>query len=324
MNEEPLVSVVITTRNRPDLVTRAVRSALTQDIASLEVIVVIDGYDPQTISVLEQVHDPRLRWVEQPSNMGACAARNRGVDEAKGLWVALLDDDDEWLPEKLSLQMAAAEENRSAPVIVACRVIVERGIDRKVWPTRAPRDREHLSEYVFCRSGLTVEGLVTTSMLFGRRELFHKIRFDTTVRRHQDTDWLLRAVAYAGARLIWVWQPLAVFHQEVSDASISRSADPRPSLDWLRQTPLLTQRARAFFIATQLAPRKGGCHLLVLWNVLFYSIRRPKAFRIACIFLLATPSIRQRVMAQRARRGVEDDVIAPLLNTCNTRTPESA
>ena len=322
MNDEPLVSVVITTRNRPDVVTRAVRSALTQDITSLEVIVVIDGYDPETTSVLEQVRDQRLRWVEQPSNMGACAARNRGVDEAKGLWVALLDDDDEWLPEKLSLQLAAAEGDGWAQSIVACRVIVERGIDRKVWPTRRPRDNEPLSEYIFCRSGITLEGLVTTSMLLARRELFQKIRFDTTVRRHQDTDWLLRAVAYAGAKLIWAWQPLAVFHQEVSEASISRSADPRPSLDWSRQTPLLTQRARAFFMATQVAPRKGGCRLLVLWNVLLYSTRRPKAFRIACIFLLATSSMRQWVMAHSARRGKEDDVI-PLLNAHNARTSDS-
>ena len=91
MNEQPLVSVVIPTRERPELVIRAVGSALSQTYQNLEIIVVIDGPDPTTIEALKQVADVRLRWVEQPLSSGACAARNRGVAEGAVQSVAFLD-----------------------------------------------------------------------------------------------------------------------------------------------------------------------------------------------------------------------------------------
>jgi glycosyltransferase involved in cell wall biosynthesis len=91
MNEQPLVSVVIPTRERPELVIRAVRSALSQTYQNLEIIVVIDGPDPSTIEALKEVADVRLRWVEQPLSSGACAARNRGVAEGAVQSVAFLD-----------------------------------------------------------------------------------------------------------------------------------------------------------------------------------------------------------------------------------------
>src|SRR5579871_5746785 len=103
----PEVSVVIPTRNRPEAVVRAVESALAQTVRDLEVTVVIDGPNEATALALArlQERDTRLHVIELERNVGACAARNRGIEASKGRWIALLDDDDEWLQNKLEKQL---------------------------------------------------------------------------------------------------------------------------------------------------------------------------------------------------------------------------
>ena len=103
----PEISVIIPTRNRSGMVPRAVRSAFAQGGADLEVIVVDDGSTDETRSVLAGLEDPRLR-VLAVDHGGVAAARNHGVAAAQGEWVAFLDDDDYWAPEKLAQQLAAA------------------------------------------------------------------------------------------------------------------------------------------------------------------------------------------------------------------------
>ncbi|MGB9514059.1 MAG: glycosyltransferase family 2 protein, partial [Candidatus Acidiferrum sp.] len=103
-----LVTAVIPTRNRHQLVTHAVRSALRQTYRNLEVVVVIDGADPKTEESLSRLADSRLRVIALPESSGPAAARNIGVAAARGEWIAFLDDDDQWLPEKIELQMAIA------------------------------------------------------------------------------------------------------------------------------------------------------------------------------------------------------------------------
>jgi glycosyltransferase involved in cell wall biosynthesis len=98
------VSVIIPTYNREHLVSEAISSVLAQDIEGciLEIIVVDDGSTDKTREVLKAFGD-KIRYIYQ-ENKGAGAARNRGIDEATGEWIAFLDSDDRWLPNKLSLQ----------------------------------------------------------------------------------------------------------------------------------------------------------------------------------------------------------------------------
>jgi glycosyltransferase involved in cell wall biosynthesis len=103
----PRVSVVTPTRNRHDMLSGALSSALGQRGVELEVIVVDDGSDPPVSVAL--VSDPRLRVVHHQSSVGVSAARNTGIEQARAQWIAFLDDDDLWAPDKLSLQLAAAE-----------------------------------------------------------------------------------------------------------------------------------------------------------------------------------------------------------------------
>jgi glycosyltransferase involved in cell wall biosynthesis len=105
----PKVSVVIPTYNRAGTVSRAIESVLAQTVTDLEVIVVDDGSSDDTGDVLGQTFGDRIRYYPQ-ANQGASVARNKGVEEARGEWIAFLDSDDLWEREKLEWQFKALEQ----------------------------------------------------------------------------------------------------------------------------------------------------------------------------------------------------------------------
>lgn len=114
--EELSVTVVVPTYNRCEDCKRAVASALEQDPPPLEVLVCDDGSTDDTQIAFEawQATDPRVRYLRIEPNRGTPApARNLGVSEARGDWVAFLDDDDSWLPGKLALQARLLAEDES-------------------------------------------------------------------------------------------------------------------------------------------------------------------------------------------------------------------
>jgi glycosyltransferase involved in cell wall biosynthesis len=107
----PLVSVVIPTYNQPELLLETLASVFAQTLDDFEVVVINDGSTDDTAHQLRRARDRyggRLRVVTQ-SNAGIGAARNRGLDEARGRYVALLDHDDLWMPGKLATQVAFME-----------------------------------------------------------------------------------------------------------------------------------------------------------------------------------------------------------------------
>ena len=104
MDAHPLVTVLIPAFNRADTINRAIDSALAQDWPAMEVLVVDDGSTDQTRDRVRCYRDPRLRLIERAINGGAAAARNTGIAEAKGDFIAFLDSDDEFLPGKIATQ----------------------------------------------------------------------------------------------------------------------------------------------------------------------------------------------------------------------------
>jgi glycosyltransferase involved in cell wall biosynthesis len=113
----PKVSVIIPTYNRAGLVRSAVESVLAQTFSDLEVIVVDDGSSDGTGQSLEGIFGDRIRYYAQ-ANQGVSVARNKGIAEARGEWIAFLDSDDLWEKEKLEWQLKALE--RFGPQCGAC------------------------------------------------------------------------------------------------------------------------------------------------------------------------------------------------------------
>jgi len=251
---DPLVSVVICTQNRPHLVGRAVRSALAQTLHAIEVIVVQDGPNDKTMQVLRRIQDPRLRIHVLPQNVGPPDAQNAGATEARGHWIAYLDDDDQFLPRKLELQLQTAQQSRYRHPIVLCRIIGRAASGDRVWPRRLPRPDEPISEWLFCRkSPFFGEGLLQSDMIFASKKLFSMVPFRSGLRDHDDIDWLLRASAVKGAGVEFVpaAQPLAIYHMDENRGRMSQTTDWRYSLAWIQASKhLVTKRAYGSFVLT--------------------------------------------------------------------------
>ncbi len=304
------VSVVIPTRNRPAMVVAAVRSALAQTHPPHEVIVVIDGPDDAgTEQTLSALADGRVWVLALPSNVGGGEARNLGVRTATGKWVAFLDDDDLWQPEKLAVQLAFARTFSEAGTLVLSCPVLARGPDwEEVWPREPYRPGRSMGEYLFCRRGWRYgSALLQTSTLLAPRTLLLRIPFDPELRKHQDWDLLLRLAADSFVSVHSVGPaPLVIFHVEGERSSVGRARNWRYSLDWARKRRgLLSRRAFAGFLATECAPQVEGESWRERAAVLSVLLRegRPRLEDLArAVLFLFVPQQARRALRQYARR----------------------
>ena len=122
--ETPLVSAVIAVRNGEEFVAESVESVLSQTWSRIECVVVDDGSDDATTSVVSAFEDDRVRLVRQPHS-GVSTARNRGIKEGRGDLIAFLDADDVWRPAKIARQVEAFREHPGAGMVVTGYQIVD-------------------------------------------------------------------------------------------------------------------------------------------------------------------------------------------------------
>lgn len=112
-----MISIIMPTYGRTaEIVLRAVDSIIKQTYVDWELYVVDDNkennlYSEAIKNALEDLKDTRIHYLRMEKNSGACAARNKGIQESKGEYVAFLDDDDEWLPERLEKQLPGLEDD---------------------------------------------------------------------------------------------------------------------------------------------------------------------------------------------------------------------
>jgi len=230
------VSVIVPTVLRPEL-GRALASTRRDQVA-IEVVVVVDRDVPR--SDVRPASELADQIIVTGGGRGGAFARNLGTAAARGRWIAFLDDDDEFLPGKVTAQAAACERLTRAGrrPLVSCRAvhrwITHERVSRPV-PSRLYRDGEPLDDYLFRRRRLGVDrAAVFASSLMVEASLAREVGWDETLRRHQDWDFLMRALDVPGAALHQL--PLTgIVSWFGSAGSMSAGADWASSLEWARR-----------------------------------------------------------------------------------------
>ncbi len=195
------VSVVIPTHNRAELLCRAIQSVLDQTFQAFEIIVVDDASGDDTEAAVRGFHDRRIQYIRHAVGKGDAGARNTGVRNAEGDYVAFLDDDDEWLPEKLRMQMDFCEAN--GPDLA--------GVHTARWTINtATGSRSILSVNGRGPHDLQANWITTSSMCL-RRRCFETVGFfDERIPFCSDYDMWIRVAQRF--RLGYIQEPLVKYH----------------------------------------------------------------------------------------------------------------
>jgi glycosyltransferase involved in cell wall biosynthesis len=302
-----VVTVVLPTLHRPQLLLRALDSVFMQTHRELEVIVVVDGPDPETSAALQSVKDARLRVIENPKSMTAAGARNIGAANATGEWIAFLDDDDEWLPQKLERQLAHAVGRGT--VLVTCLSKIVAPDYTAIAPDLIYDNRTPLDEYLFDRASLSSPpGFIQTSSHLVPRDLYIRAPFKTD-NPHDDWDYLLTLSKRLGVRIETVPEVLTIVHVDEPRPSLSRSGTWAASLAWIDSTrSILTRRAYSGFCLGVVGPRAAKerayvAFFALLYRAVRYGTPRPWQVMLFISLWIVPQSARRRVRALLRRNN---------------------
>jgi len=182
----PIVSVIIPTYNRPNLILRAIKSVLQQTFQDFEIIVVDDGTKERAENAVLSLHDDRIIYIKHEVNKGAPAARNTGLMHARGKYIALLDDDDECFPRRLELQVEALDQNSEVGLVFSSFELFEknRAVDKlmtKPLTPGSPKEEILRQNFVF-----------NTTIMIRKSCLDGEQFFDESFPKNQEWDLVIR------------------------------------------------------------------------------------------------------------------------------------
>jgi len=201
----PQISVIIPAYNRAHCISRAIQSVLAQTVPAAQILVIDDGSTDGTAELIRSSFGSSVQLLSHITNSGAAAARNTGMQAASGDYIAWLDSDDQWLPEKLEQQLAALSSNPMLAAVCSAFKYVDRNGRETI---HIPKDRSPWA------SGLLFGcDIAPGTTLLVRRDAALAIGpLDTRLPRYEDWDWLLRfTIKY---ELGLTTTPLAKVHRE--------------------------------------------------------------------------------------------------------------
>jgi glycosyltransferase involved in cell wall biosynthesis len=217
----PLVSCIIPTYNRAHIVGRAIQSVLNQTYKNIEVIVIDDGSQDNTQEVVLSIKDERVRYIRLHRNFGAAFARNIGIANARGEFVAFLDSDDYFLPEKIEKQVELMLKDESIGV---CYTEVYFEIDNgELVYKESPRIRGRIPEKVLYERILLFPPFIFFPTFLVRKYLLHNCKFAENKKVFEEVDFLIELSKEANFDFIPL--PLYVINKKTNE-----QRNPRPNI----------------------------------------------------------------------------------------------
>jgi glycosyltransferase involved in cell wall biosynthesis len=211
----PLISVIIPSYNREVLILKAIKSVMDQTLQDFEILVIDDASTDNTARVIKDLNNEKIRYFCMEKNGGQCIARNFGMRQAKGTYVAFLDSDDEWLPRKLELQLACFEKGPVNPAAVYGYAFKADMI----------RDETLLIEEPYYRGNIYdkfLEGFCppTPSLFMVRKDAILEMNgFDEKLITFVDLDmWLRIAQKYA---FDYADEPVIIKYEQIGDQYVN-------------------------------------------------------------------------------------------------------
>jgi len=218
----PLISVIIPTRNRAELLERAIKSVLNQTHRNLELLIIDDASVDNTRTIIEKYSDQKIKYYRLEERKGGAVARNKGIMNSTGTYIAFLDDDDEWMPEKLEKQICLLEKHAEAALCYTGRKIVREGgwltgFSKKYsfsLPATDDQFKEIMSDNFIG---------VTSSVLVKREVLTELNGFDENLPAYQDYDLFIRILKKC--KSCGIDEPLVIYHLEkINRVSLTRES----------------------------------------------------------------------------------------------------
>jgi len=235
----PLVSVIVPTHNRPDLLCMAIDSILAQVLADFEIIVINDAGIDVEPWIANRDPRRRIRVIQHPRNRGLAAARNTGLKAARGRYIAYLDDDDLFYPDHLHALVSAAEESGMA---VACSEAKRALYSEK--GGQEPLQREVMHRLDFRPHDLLVRNRLPVLAVVHRRNCLDTIGlFDEQLTTHEDWDMWVRLFHYFP--FVAVHRPTCEYRHQIRGSSMTNTMGP----DFYRTMMIIHNRYRQWSAA---------------------------------------------------------------------------
>lgn len=197
-----LISVIMAAYNAEKTIAQAIDSVLNQTFPNFEILIIDDCSQDRTVEIVEKyvIFDNRIRLISNKNNKGVSYTRKRGIEEAKGEWIAILDSDDMWRPEKLEKQIKVQEEKNADLIFTGSAFMNNRG--------------ELISGYLHAPSQVSYRQLLKQNVLsnssaFVRKELYEKYYAEGDWMHEDFATWL--CILKSGKLAYGVDEPLMVY-----------------------------------------------------------------------------------------------------------------
>lgn len=229
---KPLVSVITPMYNRENTIQRAVESVLTQTYPNIELIIVDDGSTDMSVKAIEKYLNQQVRLIALPHNYGANKARNVGMKAAKGDYIAFQDSDDEWLPDKLAIQIDYMKSKGYKALFCSHILYLRNGKVQQVPSESKMQEIKHEGISNILRKG----NVISTQTLVIEKEIIQSVGlFDEMMPRLQDYEYVIRIVRKYDIGFI-----------------------ERPLVNLYRQENSITNNISALYKATEILLEKHG------------------------------------------------------------------